>query len=217
MTRLLSMIVLVLALLCPKSSAQSRFNLDTGWVPSVDYTNTSADFSADAFAITACSDSTCTVTTVAPVLQYHYRVTLRNTTDQWHTTSGSWLTYFWLFNAPGQPAGNCLEAQGCGVPEMFALLAPNDGLPGGPDEVTFDEVRTFSPTDGVTTWVLPASAFAPNVRVPGSLPAHRLVVRPTHWWNLTVDGQAMPSGSHWPVSVTVEVSEARMRAVVCSQ
>lgn len=191
-----------------------RANLDTGWIPSVEYTNTPADYAADAFAITSCSDASCTSTFVAPRLQYRYRVTVRNTTADWHTTSGTWLTFFWLFNSPGQPAGNCLDAQGCGVPEFFALLAPNDGQPGGPDEATFEVTRTFTLADGVTSWTFPAAYFAPNVRVPGSAPAHRLWVRPTHWWNITADGQPMPTGAHWPVSFTIENAEARLTAVV---
>lgn len=198
-------------------AAGQRANLDTGWVPSVEYTNTPADYSADVFAITSCSDASCTSTLVAPRLQYRYRVTVRNTTGDWHTTSGSWLTFFWLFNAPGEPAGNTMAAQGCGVPEFFALLAPNDGQPGGPDEATFEVTRTFTLADGVTSWVLPAAQFAANVRAPGALPAHRLWVRPTHWWNLTVDGQGVPAGAHWPVAVTVENAEARLTAQVTHQ
>lgn len=196
------------------SAFGQRANLDTGWVPSVDYTNTPADYAADTFAITSCSDAACTTTVVAPRLQYRYRVTVRNTTQEWHTTSGTWLTFFWLFNAPGQIAGNAMEAQGCGVPEFFAFLAPNDGLPGGPDEATFEVTRTFTLAEGVTTWQFPAAYFAPNARVPGSVPVHRLVVRPTHWWTMNCDGQPMPTGAHWPISVTVETAEARFSAVV---
>lgn len=199
--------ILALALV----AAQQRYSLDTGWIPSVPWTNTPEDYVADAPVITTCAPAGCVLTEVMPVLEYRYTVTVRNLTADWHTTSGSWLTYWWLFNAPGQPAGNTMAAQGCGVPEFFAFLAPNDGLPGGMDEATFTVTQTFTPAGGVTCWDLPAALFFPNAR---NGTAHRLWVRPTHWWSMSVDGVGLPTGSHWPIAVDVQQSEARMRAAV---
>jgi len=205
--------VALVALFAPGAVAQSRGNLDTGWIPSCERSDSPAEYAFDRPTLTACSDSSCTTTVVAPTLQYHYRVTLRNTTSEWHQTSGFWLTSFWLFNAPGQPLYNAMAAQGCGVPEFFALLAPNDGLPGGPDEITFDRVVTFTPADGLTVWQLAASLFLPNARA-GT--AHRLWLRATHWWSFLVDGQYPAPGQHWPVTFQLETAEARMLGVVAS-
>lgn len=203
-------VLLLVLFLAPFATAQ-RFNLDTGWIPSVEYTNTPADCAADSPVVTTCAPQGCTLTRVAPVLEYRYTVTVRNLTSEWHTTSGSWLTYWWLFNSAGQPAGNCLGAQGCGVPEFFALLAPNDGLPGGLDEATFVVTHTFTPADGVTTWDFASALFGANAR---NGTAHRLFVRPTHWWSITVDGAGLAPGGHWPIAFDLTTAEARMRAVV---
>lgn len=207
---LLFLSVFALLLLATNVHAQ-RVNLDTGWCPSVEYTNTDADCAADAPFLAPCAPPGCVETELRLQLSYRYRVTLRNLTEEWHTTSGTWLTFFQLHAAPGQPTYNALHMEGCGVPEMFALLAPNDGLPGGPDEATFDVTRTFTLADGIMPFELSSACFAANAR--GGT-ARRLWLRGTHWWSLNVDGQPIPEGAHWPVAVAVESAEARMRGNV---
>ncbi len=212
LSRLFSVVLVVLALLAPVHA--QRANLSSGWTPSVEYTNTPSDCTADVAVLAPCAPPGCVDTELRLRLSYRYRVTVRNLTADPVTTSGTWLTFFSLFNAPDAPTYDALLTHGCGVPEFFAVLAPNDGVPGGPDEITFDVVRTFTVADGVAPYVLPATAFAPNARVPGGPPVHRLYFRATHWWNLTVNGQPLPNGSHWPIAFDLEASEARLDALV---
>lgn len=202
--------VLAVLILCTVALAQ-RVNLDTGWQPSVEYTNTTADCAADAPFLAPAAPPACTETELRLQLAYRYRVTVRNLTESPHTVSGTWLSFFQLHAAPGQPTYNALHMEGCGVPDIFAVLAPNDGLPGGPDEATIEVTRTFTLADGILPFELSASCFAGDARG-GS--ARRLWMRPTHWWSMNVDGQAVPQGAHWPVGVVVESSEARMRGHV---
>lgn len=199
-------LVAVLLLFVAPARAQ-RVNLDTGWCPSVDYTNTDADCAADAPFLVPAAPPACVETELRLALAYRYRVTVRNLTEAPHTVSGTWLSFFQLHAAPGQPTYNALHMEGCGVPDIFAVLAPNDGLPGGPDEATIEVLRTFTLADGILPFELSSTCFEGNAR--GGT-ARRLWMRPTHWWSMNVDGQAVPQGAHWPVGVTVESSEARM-------